>query len=133
MHRSRSGVVVASLALAACSGLRDQSPASPKLAGKSPVPESSHECSPYVDPLKGQEWTTEDMVAKNWPAYAARFGCTCASEPHTLNDSSACGPFPCTSTGCYVARCRVDTDCAVGICAHYSGFPHDACVVNDDK
>jgi hypothetical protein len=56
--------------------------------------------------------------AANAEAIAMRDGCTCSPQSMaTPRDREICGSFPCSPNGCYVARCKSDGDCKLGICS----------------
>jgi hypothetical protein len=96
------------------------------------VPTSSHACGPYVDPVRVRTEAADSDARKAWPEYAKFNACACTPKvdmPHV--DDRACGPFPCSPGGCYVAQCTFDGDCKLGTCSSHASWPHGYCVVED--
>jgi hypothetical protein len=101
------------LALAAC--------------GAPTPPASSHSCPAYVDPVPHPSENAEGDYRRAWPEYVKFHGCACTPP----SDSHACGPFPCSPGGCYVAQCGFDGDCKFGKCSSHASGPHGYCVSSD--
>jgi hypothetical protein len=95
------------------------------------MPRHAHSCPPFRDPFEQRGYTTFE---EGWREYVRWHACACAFDPAEgwHRDEHACGGFPCTSGGCYVARCHRDADCAAGVCAlHASPTPSGYCATDD--
>ncbi len=91
------------------------------------LPTSSHACAPFVDPLRDRQAVTDSDARDAWREYAKAHACACTPP----RDERACGSFPCAPGGCYVAQCRMDADCKLGVCSDHASGPHGYCVVED--
>lgn len=92
-----------------------------------PMTSPPHGCEPYAEPEPPKPVISD--VVRSY--FTTRHGCACTTTPKAPVD--ACGTFPCTPGGCYVATCAVDSDCAHGLCSHYASRPRGYCVSSDPK
>lgn len=70
-----------------------------------------------------------ESVYDNPPSAA---GCRCTPlSSRAMRDEATCGQFPCSPEGCYVRRCKIDADCAYGMCSSHASGPHGYCVTDD--
>ncbi|MBL8742352.1 MAG: hypothetical protein JNK04_14690 [Myxococcales bacterium] len=79
-------------------------------------------CEPFA-------WLQGDDEKVDWSRFN---GCKCTPQGETVGrDEPRCGDFPCTADGCYVSACKVDKDCAHGLCSSHASGPQGYCVTDD--
>ncbi len=128
-------VLLASIALSTT--CRPEAPATPTERRHQPRRIEQRHCKPFdLEAADAKLEAASDPHDPEVADHLARYaGCPCRHEPDATSseDSGACGPFPCTVTGCYVQQCETDADCAYGFCAAHTGWPDAWCVTSDDR